>query len=86
MHHNFLKGHLTVTIYTFNTKENTLRKELQVNDPTYTFYGEKWYRQADMSNSIETAIAMLLPSLALLLLVLLLLRRFSNYCYCYCYC
>ena len=52
--------------------------------------------EADMSNSIETAIAIaIFGSIAidiaiakaifqLLLLLLILLREFSNYCYCYC--
>ena len=53
---------------------------------------------SDMSNSIETAIAIAFfgtiaidialakTVFRLLLLVLILLREFSNYCYCYWYC
>ena len=53
---------------------------------------------ADMSNSIETAIAIAFfgtiaigiaiakAIFQLLLLLLILLREFSNYCYCYWYC
>ena len=54
--------------------------------------------EADMSNSIETAIgiaffgtiaigiAIAKAIFQLLLLILILLREFSNYCYCYWYC
>ena len=57
---------------------------------------QRCWREADMSNSIETAIAIAffgtiaigiaIAKAIFQLLLLILLREFSNYCYCYWYC